>query len=264
MALLEDVSSGNELPYHPPAGFRTCGRIWPEDVSSGDEPPRLRNIREAWLVRAELELAQGDAASALRTVEALISYTQHLDTYGLRGVPRLAKLQGDALLLLGRLDAAQAALGAAREGAEAHSRRPLLWRTHISLGKTFLAQRHKADAEYQFTRARALIDELAASVPDEPLRQDFRERALAMVPGLPTPTPRQAGKTAYGGLTERERGVAALVAQGKSNREIAAALVTSERTVERHVANILSKLGFTSRVQIAAWAVEKGLAKVGE
>ncbi len=235
-----------------------------EDVSSGDEPPRLRNAREAWLVRAELELAQGDAASALRRVEALISSTQHLDTYGLRGVPRLAKLQGDALLALGRPGAAESALGAAMDGAEAQSRRPLLWRTHISLGKAFLAQRHKADAERQFTSARALIEELAASVPDEPLRQDFRERALAMVPALPALTPRQAAKRAYGGLTERERGVAVLVAQGKSNREIAATLVISERTVERHVANILSKLGFTSRAQIAAWAVEKGLAKVGE
>ncbi len=51
-----------------------------------------------------------------------------------------------------------------------------------------------------------------------------------------------------------------MIAQGKSNREIADILVVGYRTVEAHVSNILSKLGFTSRAQIAAWAVEKGLA----
>jgi pimeloyl-ACP methyl ester carboxylesterase/DNA-binding CsgD family transcriptional regulator len=61
-------------------------------------------------------------------------------------------------------------------------------------------------------------------------------------------------------LTARERGVAALVAQGKSNREIADALVMSERTVEWHVSNILSKLGLQSRAQVAAWAVEQSAA----
>ena len=57
----------------------------------------------------------------------------------------------------------------------------------------------------------------------------------------------------------REREVAALIAQGKINREIAEVLVVSERTVESHVGNIMFKLGVHSRRQIAAWAVEKGL-----
>ncbi|MCL4562515.1 MAG: helix-turn-helix transcriptional regulator, partial [Chloroflexi bacterium] len=60
-----------------------------------------------------------------------------------------------------------------------------------------------------------------------------------------------------GYLTGREREIAALVAQGKSNREIADELVLSRRTVEKHVANILSKLGFTSRTQIVRWSIEK-------
>jgi non-specific serine/threonine protein kinase len=54
--------------------------------------------------------------------------------------------------------------------------------------------------------------------------------------------------------------VAALIAQGKSNREIAERLVVSERTAATHVGNILTKLNFGARAQIAAWAVEKGLA----
>jgi DNA-binding CsgD family transcriptional regulator len=55
-------------------------------------------------------------------------------------------------------------------------------------------------------------------------------------------------------LTPREREVAALIAEGQSNREIGDALVISVSTVERHVANMLLKLGFRSRAQIAAWS----------
>ena len=51
-----------------------------------------------------------------------------------------------------------------------------------------------------------------------------------------------------------------LVAHGKTSREIAEQLVISERTAEVHVGNILAKLGFTTRTQIAVWAVEHGLA----
>jgi DNA-binding NarL/FixJ family response regulator len=71
---------------------------------------------------------------------------------------------------------------------------------------------------------------------------------------------KQAAKQAFGGLTAREREIAALIAQGKFNREIADVLVVSERTIETHVSNTMFKLGFTSRRQIAAWVVEKGLA----
>lgn len=58
-------------------------------------------------------------------------------------------------------------------------------------------------------------------------------------------------------LTKRERQVAALVARGLSNRQIATELVVSPRTAQGHVENILTKLGFTSRAQIAAWTVDE-------
>jgi DNA-binding NarL/FixJ family response regulator len=54
-------------------------------------------------------------------------------------------------------------------------------------------------------------------------------------------------------LTAREREVAALIAQGLSNRDIAARLVISARTAETHVEHIMVKLGLTARAQIAAW-----------
>jgi DNA-binding CsgD family transcriptional regulator len=60
-------------------------------------------------------------------------------------------------------------------------------------------------------------------------------------------------------LTPREVEVASLVARGLTNRQTAAELVISERTVDGHVASILSKLGFATRAQIAAWAVQRGI-----
>ncbi|TQC49632.1 LuxR family transcriptional regulator [Rhodococcus sp. WS4] len=62
---------------------------------------------------------------------------------------------------------------------------------------------------------------------------------------------------ASGVLTKRERQVAALIAEGMTNRAIAAKLVISERTAQGHVEHILTKLGFTSRTQVAAWVVEQ-------
>src|SRR5918995_6247556 len=60
-------------------------------------------------------------------------------------------------------------------------------------------------------------------------------------------------------LSRREREVATLVARGLTNREIAGELSISVGTAERHVANILGKLGYHSRARIAAWATEHGL-----
>ena len=62
------------------------------------------------------------------------------------------------------------------------------------------------------------------------------------------------------GLTERERDVVQLVAQGCSNQEIAKELVISEKTVKTHVSNILGKLHLEDRTQLAIYAIKKGLA----
>ncbi|MEV0332597.1 AAA family ATPase [Nocardia sp. NPDC050717] len=62
-------------------------------------------------------------------------------------------------------------------------------------------------------------------------------------------------------LTPREREVAELVARGLTNREIAAALVLSERTAQNHVQHILTKLGFATRSQIASWVSRGRIAQ---
>lgn len=60
-------------------------------------------------------------------------------------------------------------------------------------------------------------------------------------------------------LTEREKEVLGLIADGRSNREIARALVLSEKTVKTHVSNILMKLDLADRTQAALWAVRHGV-----
>jgi non-specific serine/threonine protein kinase len=60
-------------------------------------------------------------------------------------------------------------------------------------------------------------------------------------------------------LSAREREVAQLIAQGRSNREIAEALVVSNKTVESHVKHIFDKLGVQARAEIAVWATRRGL-----
>ena len=63
-------------------------------------------------------------------------------------------------------------------------------------------------------------------------------------------------------LTSRELEVLRLVGEGRSNKEIAAELLISERTARTHVSNILGKLGLSSRTQAALWAVREGLIEV--
>ncbi|ALV49472.1 response regulator transcription factor [Streptomyces althioticus] len=69
-----------------------------------------------------------------------------------------------------------------------------------------------------------------------------------------------SGAGRAGSLTEREREVLGLIADGRANREIARALVLSEKTVKTHVSNILMKLDLADRTQAALWAVRHGLS----
>jgi DNA-binding NarL/FixJ family response regulator len=77
--------------------------------------------------------------------------------------------------------------------------------------------------------------------------------ARVEAPGVPAPA------EAAGGLTAREVQVLRLVATGRTNRAIAAELVLSERTVDRHLSNIFTKLGVPSRAAATAWAYEHRL-----
>ena len=78
-------------------------------------------------------------------------------------------------------------------------------------------------------------------------------------PGCPA-SPAAPELSPLAGLTPRESEIVALIVRGRSNKGIADDLVISPATAARHVANILAKLGFTSRAQIAAWAAGNGSA----
>jgi DNA-binding CsgD family transcriptional regulator len=125
----------------------------------------------------------------------------------------------------------------------------------------------RMDVDRDLALARAQLDpstfaEAWAAGRGLTLEQAIAHALAATLEPEPPRTPRQAAKEQYGGLTAREREVAELVAQGKSNRQIAELLVISERTATTHVANILSKLGFSSRAQVAGWVAAKGSTSV--
>jgi NarL family two-component system response regulator LiaR len=92
----------------------------------------------------------------------------------------------------------------------------------------------------------------AAAAGQVQLSPPVAARLLREVPGPQQPEP----------LTERETEVLQQLAQGKSNKEIAAALVIAEKTVRTHVSSILAKLSVTSRTQAVLHAVRSGLVSL--
>jgi DNA-binding CsgD family transcriptional regulator/tetratricopeptide (TPR) repeat protein len=227
---------------------------------SGDAPFQTIGQRMAWCARADLALARGDPELALQIMDRLSASAANFSEQ--RGIPRLSKLRGEALIALGQETEAETALRSAQEMTAVQGARPLLWRICVKLGTLYQSQSREVEAELAFSTARTIIEELAGNIPDGEVQEHFLREAEALLPRTrATSSPRRAAKQAFGGLTEREREVAVLIAKGKTNREIADQLVVSYRTVETHVGAILSKLAFTSRARIAVWAVEIGLVK---
>jgi DNA-binding CsgD family transcriptional regulator len=222
-------------------------------------PPQTAMQRLIWYARAQLALAQGKPDRALALTEQL--FAPAANGADEQSLPHLAHLRGKALTRLNQLAEAETALQAAHAAAMTRGIRPLLWRIAIDLGHLYQGQRRDEEVEQARALAQELIEALAACIPDPALHDHFLQQATALLPRPQPLSPRRAAKRAFAGLTQREREVAALIAEGKSNREIALVLVVNYRTIEAHVSNILSKLGLTSRAQIAVWATEKGLRK---
>lgn len=86
--------------------------------------------------------------------------------------------------------------------------------------------------------------------------------AKSLVKDYLTHADQDDNKAAFDGLTDRERQVLKLIADGLGNQEVADALVISVKTVERHRANILAKLGLHSRTELVKYAIRKGLIQM--
>ena len=135
--------------------------------------------------------------------------------------------------------------------AESHARKSL----GDAAFESAFAQGQKMSLDDGLDFAMKTVEEITESkLPPDTAIED------SIIPAI-FPSQREVEKQKYGGLTTREREVAAQIAQGKSNQTIAAELFVGLKTVETHVTHILAKLGFTSRAQIAGWAVAKGLAE---
>ena len=138
----------------------------------------------------------------------------------------------------------------------------MIWRIHLSLAHLYRTQKRHAEAGAGFAAAQRILDELAVGIVDLSVRETFLDETGKLLPQPRPPSELRAAKQAYGGLTRREREVVQLIAEGRSNAEIAATLVLGKRTVETHISSILGKLSVTSRAQIVTWAVAHGLVTV--
>jgi DNA-binding NarL/FixJ family response regulator len=146
---------------------------------------------------------------------------------------------------------------------ELHRRRPELQILMLSMheNERYLYEALKAGASGYVVKAvadRDLIEACRAAMRGEkflypgamtPLIADFLRRARQDLPVPEDP------------LTPREQEVVKLVAEGQTNRQIAETLVISEKTVERHRANVLAKLGMRDRVELTRYAIRQGLVE---
>ena len=242
-------------------------------------------IFAAWAL-GTLALARGDPTGALERLGPLL---EHHDRESIRepGALPFAPDAIEALVDAGRLEEAAGALDSYQDAAALLGRRRGLAAAHRCRGLLRAAQgdvlgatqEHEASVELSaggdtpFEHARALLAlgtvqrrskrrREARATLDEALATFERLGAALWAERTRGELKRISGRAATpGGLTPAEERVAALVAEGRTNREVAAALYLSERTVEGHLSHVFGKLGVRSRTELArALAAEQEVA----
>ena len=153
--------------------------------------------------------------------------------------------------LIGDFDRAKAGYAEAIEFCERISYRPELALTRLDLAQLLLHYYPRERGEAQRHLDIAISEFEAMNMPT------YLERALDLRAGH---KPEPAAQPAYpDGLSEREVEVLKLIASGRSNRDLADALVLSVRTVERHIANLYTKTAIHSKSQATDYAHRHGL-----
>jgi non-specific serine/threonine protein kinase len=190
--------------------------------------------------RGLVRLAAGDPAGAARLEEQALRLMREVDDRS--GVALCVTAAGWAAAAGGDADRAARLSGAAEA----------VWRSVPAQLPAPLSAVHD---RWTAVARRALGERRWAAGHAEGSALD-RSAAIALAlgeePGGSRPAPPAAGP-----LTRRQEEVADLVTQGLTDREIAARLVISPRTAESHVEQILARLGFRSRAEIAAWAATR-------
>jgi len=206
--------------------------------------PHARHRRAAVLAAGiEIMLEVADLPAARAAADELAAMAGQSDARYLRALA--AHAAGTVRLTSGD---AQGALTALRQAWMDWQEIDAPWdaaRVRVLLGLACRALGDDGSAHLEFVAAERVFQRLGAA-PD-----------LARLNALRSPSP----ATGEGRLTPRERQVLALIATGMTNRAIATALAISDRTVDRHVSNILSKLDLPSRSAATAYAYERGLVQ---
>ena len=191
-------------------------------IARSQQPANSPERRVSW-VWGELALASSEPEIALSIADQLLASVPGATI--VQPIPWLLKLKGEALGALGRRMEAIQALEEATQGALARHEQPLLWQIHRALGRQHRRLKQEDLARRNFSSAREEIESLASTIDDTYLREHFLHAALTTLPREKPVSPNHTAKQVFDGLTEREREVVTLIAQGKSNREIADALV---------------------------------------
>jgi non-specific serine/threonine protein kinase len=216
--------------------------------------------RSCRLAKVSLYLALGEPARALQGVDELLATAPNIRRPDRHPPPQLLLSRAEALLALGSETEAEHALQMAQVAASVRAATPLSWRIFALLSTLYTSQGRHAEAATASDAARAFIDQIAATLPEQEGRARYIEQACRRLPDAAMHKRRRQVAEA-GVLTMRELEVATLIAQGKSNREIAAQLTITERTVTTHISHIFDKLDLRVRSQIAVWVTQQSTSK---